>query len=60
MKPLVITLHKTEENIIINEDQVCSIEPYSKAVRIKMSNGDEYIATYPTFEQWENDLLIQD
>lgn len=45
--------------LLINEDQICSIEPASDCVIIKMSNGDVHKTTHPTYIQWKNDYYAK-
>lgn len=49
-----------DRQIIINEEQVCSIEPVGHVAKIRMSNGDEWMVRSPTFAEWENDVIKRD
>jgi hypothetical protein len=60
MKFPVVIILQDKRKIVINEEQVCSIEDFNGAARIKMSNGDQFVCISPTFEQWENDTLRRD
>ena len=57
--PVEITL-QDKRKILINEEQVCSIENLNGAAKIKMSNGDEFVCVSPSYEQWANDLITRD
>lgn len=49
-----------ETKILINDDQICSIEkgPLNMAI-ITMSNGNIHRVKSPDFCGWENDVFIQ-
>lgn len=42
---------------IINEQQICSIQPQTGYVLLRMSNGEELSVLSPTWEEWYNDVL---
>jgi len=55
--PLVIILIDNNE-VIINEDQVCSIcRRDSECTTIYMSNGQTFECKSPAYQEWKNDLL---
>lgn len=54
--PLTIILLDNTE-IIINEDQVCSIHKNDHACTIYMSNGHKFDCKSPTYQEWKNDIL---
>ena len=42
---------------IINEFQICSIEPQSSYVVLHLSNGESLQVSDPTWDEWLNDVL---
>lgn len=58
VKPASLDGIKNTEEILINEDQICSIEPdTSNTVLLRMSNGEFLRVTEPTWQEWKNDYL---
>jgi len=58
-RPLLVTLSDGRE-ILINEDQICSIEEWENGAKICMSNGSEYFCKIPSYNQWKNDYHIRE
>lgn len=63
MRNIVLSKLKDGKIRLINEDQVCTVEPGEKldcnirAAIVRMSNGEELIVISPDWDQWENDLF---
>lgn len=58
-RPILITQQDGQE-IVINEDQICTITPLEPNLAvIRMSNGDEIICREPTYNNWKNDVYIR-
>jgi len=62
MKYPVLITNKEGREILINEEQVCSVAqivgepPHSE---IEMSNGTKYYCVKPTWNAWLNDLHLR-
>lgn len=58
-KPLMIKLENDQE-MIINEDQVCSVQIHeNNMAMITMSNGQIIVCKSPSYSEWKNDLYIR-
>lgn len=58
-KPLLIQ-KQDRKNMIIDEEQVCSVEqsPHDGGIAIlRMANGDTINCMSPTYQEWYNDYL---
>ncbi len=60
MKRPVLVILSDGEDILINEDQICSVHQWEKGAKLRMSNGDEHFCKAPSYNEWKNDYHIRD
>lgn len=61
--PLIIktygrnALEGSISTVILNEDNICSIQEEKDLVIIRMTNGDYWVDLSNKFKNWENDVF---
>lgn len=45
--------------LLLNELQVCSVDPQEDSVLVRMADGEVFQVSDPPWEQWLNDFLAR-
>lgn len=59
MKRPILIKTIDEKEIIVNEDQICTVEQVNQGTRITMSNGEIITCLLPEYSAWINDIHIR-